>query len=151
MDTVQIAMANTAYRQALKELIARSGGWQVVTVDQPDLTQDGVVVLDSEHLRQMSAPIPRPERVVLIARNEPGQMSEAWEAGVSSVVLEREPPSTALLAVLSTTMRTPNLNEPADSASAAPGVHGTWERPEHAPRRCTGRGSRERSDPAKRS
>lgn len=108
MDTVQIAMANTAYRQTLKDLLLRSGGWEVVTVDEPDLTRDGVVVLDSEHLRHMPAPIPRPERVVLIARNEPGQISKAWEAGVNSVVLEREPPSTAMLAVLSTTFRTPN-------------------------------------------
>jgi hypothetical protein len=118
METVQIAMANTAYRKRLRDLLARSGGWKVVTVETPDLTKDGVVVLDSDHLRQMSIPIPRPERVVLIARNEPGQMSRAWEAGVSSVVLEREPPTTALLAVLSTTMRTPGAHDSRDRTEA---------------------------------
>ena len=118
MEMVQIAMTNSTYRQALSDLLIDNGEWEVKVVEQPDLAREGVVVVDFDHLPRIPTPIRNPERVVLIAGNEPGQIVKAWEAGVNSMVLEKEPPSTAMLAVLSATLRNPKTL--ASSSRAAP-------------------------------
>jgi len=43
--------------------------------------------------------------VVLIAGKEADDMSSAWEAGVTSVVLRKDPLSTVVLAVMSAGLR----------------------------------------------
>jgi hypothetical protein len=118
MDTVQIAMSNAPYRQALRETLLRSGNWEVLVVDQPDLTREGVIAVDGDHLRRLPQPIPRPERVVLITRKDLNPMSWAWEAGVNSVVFEKDPMSTAVLAILSAKLRSPKALA---SSKSAPG------------------------------
>lgn len=105
METIQIAIANSPYATALRELLSRSGPWDVVCVQAPDWSSDGVLVLDPQHLEEMPAPIVNPERVVLIAPNDPRLLSQAWEAGVNSVVYEKDPINTAVLAVMSARLR----------------------------------------------
>lgn len=100
MDTIQLAIANTPYAAALRDLLARGGEWRVLSVDSPDPNREGVLVLDPEHLERMNLPISHPERVVLIARNEPRNLKRAWEAGVNSVVFDRDPLNTAILAIM---------------------------------------------------
>ncbi len=100
METIQVAITNTAYLDALRALLARDGEWRVLAVETPDPGREGVLVVDPEHLDRISRPIPRPERVVLIARNEPRYLKRAWEAGVNSVVFESDPLNTALLAIM---------------------------------------------------
>lgn len=105
MDTIQVALADTPYAQALRELLLRNGACEVVCVESPDPGREGVLVLDTEHLERLSAPIPHPEKLVLIARNEPGCLSRAWDAGVTSVVYDKDPLATAVLAVMAARLR----------------------------------------------
>ena len=107
METVQIALTNPTYRQALRDLLLSNGGYKVSVVELPDLDRRCFVVTDCEHLRQLPNPIPNPERVVLIAPNEPGLIARAWDAGVRWVVPDKEPPGTAMLAVLSANLPRP--------------------------------------------
>lgn len=100
METIQVAITDTAYSDALRALLARDGEWQVVAVETPDPSREGVLVLDPKHLERIAGPIPRPERVVLITRNEPRYLKRAWEAGVNSVVFEKDPLNTAILAIM---------------------------------------------------
>ena len=89
METIQLAISDHPYATALREALLRNGPWQVSCVDKPNPDEPGVIVLDTVTLDQMARPIANPERVVLITRNDPGHLSDAWDAGVLSVVFER--------------------------------------------------------------
>ena len=106
METIQLAITDAAYAVALRELLVRNGSWDVRCVDRPDPDYDGVMVLDSEHLSLLRQPISNPERVVLIARNNPGDLARAWEAGVNSVITDKDPLNTAMLAIMAARLRT---------------------------------------------
>jgi hypothetical protein len=106
MDLVQIALADTSYAASLRELLLRNGSFSVLVVDAADAARDGVIVVDSAHLDQrVLGPVCRPERVVLISPNDPAELARAWDAGISSVIFERDPLNTALLAILSAKLR----------------------------------------------
>lgn len=113
---VQIAMDNARYRAALCRLLAASAPCDILCVEDPDLATDGVLVLDGRHLERLEEPIASGDRIVLITQPEPGDnaasLSRAWQAGVHSVVYDRDPLSTAVLAILSIRLR---------SAKAQPG------------------------------
>jgi hypothetical protein len=79
-----------------------------------------VLVLDSEHLELLPSPLPDPERIVLIARNDPQSLTRAWEAGVNSVVFEKDSLNTAVLAILSTRLRITKPKRFDDAAPAMP-------------------------------
>ena len=65
----------------------------------------GVLVLDAEQLDRLAVPLDNPERVVLITKNDPRALSRAWEAGVNSVVFDKDPLNTTVLAVMSARLR----------------------------------------------
>jgi hypothetical protein len=48
MKTVQLAIGDTKYAQALRDLIVRDGQHRVFLVDWPDLRLDGLVVIDAD-------------------------------------------------------------------------------------------------------
>ena len=100
MDTIQVAIANECYATALRELLARSAAWKVLSVDVPDPRVEGVIVLDAQALDRLPSQTANPERVVLISRNDPGALARAWEAGIVSVVSENDSMSTAMLAIM---------------------------------------------------
>jgi hypothetical protein len=105
MDTIQIAINDASYRAALQRVLSENAPCDVVCVEQPDPDTSGVMVVDSEHLDQMALPLRRPERVVLVAHDHPESLARAWDAGVNSVVYDRDPLNTAVLAVLSARLR----------------------------------------------
>jgi DNA-binding NarL/FixJ family response regulator len=100
MDTIQVAIADECYATALRELLARGAAWKVLSVDVPDPRIEGVIVVDAQALDRLPSRTDNPERVVLIARNDPGALARAWEAGIVSVVSENDPMSTAMLAIM---------------------------------------------------
>ena len=128
METIQLAIADTAYASALRNLLLRSAACNVVTVESPNTRTEGVLVLDSDALERLPSQIPNPERIVLITRNDPRLLSRAWEAGIASVVFDNDPINTALLAVMSARLRIPKaarqdsaVPPPASGPSAARG------------------------------
>jgi len=106
MEAIQVAISDAAYADALRELLVRNGSPEVLCVDRPNPNWDGVMVLDSEHLDLLPRPIPNPERVVLVARNESDELARAWEAGVTSVITDKDPLNTAVLAIMAARLRT---------------------------------------------
>jgi len=105
MNTVQLALADPVYASALREALTRSGPWQVVSVEQPDPRQKGVLVVDEDALKRLPLPLPCPERVVLVTHRDPQHLSQAWDAGIVSVVSVSEPPNTVLLAIMAAALR----------------------------------------------
>lgn len=105
METVQLTIADTPYAASLRELLAQGGESQVVCVDVPDPALDGVIVVDLDALSRLPSPLPNPERVVLVTRNDPKHLSEAWNAGIRSVVFSGDSLSTAVLAIQAAALR----------------------------------------------
>jgi hypothetical protein len=104
MEKIQIAINDASYRAALARVLSQNAPCEVVCVDELDQVTGGVLVVDFDHLDQLR-PIRRPERVVLVANKNPDSLTRAWEAGVNSVVYDRDPLSTAVLAILSARLR----------------------------------------------
>ncbi len=107
MDTVQLSIGDAPYAAALREQLERSGVSEVCCVDVPDASREGVIVIDSGGLDRLEVPLCRPERVVLITRNDPAHLSRAWNAGIRSVVFCDDPLSTAVLAIMAAELRVP--------------------------------------------
>jgi hypothetical protein len=120
MPAVQLALASKAYSNALSKALQEDRSfrtWQVLPVDRPDFNREGVVVVDDEALDRLLKPLPSPERIVLITRGDPAHFDRAWDAGIVSVVGERDSVATATLAILAARCRAARC--PQSSAPAA--------------------------------
>ena len=105
MDTVQLAIADASYAAALREMLERGGTREVCRVEVPDPDREGVIVVDPEGLDRLPLSLIKPDRVVLVTRNDPSQLSRAWNAGIRSVVFSDDPLNTAVLAIMAAELR----------------------------------------------
>ena len=110
MSTVQLAIGNEKYAQALANLLKNDGSHRVLFVEKPDLAVDGIIVVDSARTENLLVLEVQPERFVVITRQDAGHLSKVWDAGVRHVVFEEDPASTALLAVIAAELRLPREN-----------------------------------------
>jgi cell division septation protein DedD len=123
MQTVQLSIADGPYAATVREALSRSCAWHVEAVERPDLTRHDVMVLDEQAFARLPLPLPNPERVVLITRQEPQApqfLAEAWEAGIVSVVSEEDPLSTVLLAIMAAALRVEKHHASAISSGITP-------------------------------
>jgi DNA-binding NarL/FixJ family response regulator len=119
METVQLTIRDARYAAALQELLERSGSLEVRRVEAPDPGQGGVMVVDWEGLDRLPSALVHPERVVLITRNDPQRLAQAWNAGIRAVVFHEDPLSTAVLAIMAAELRAAKP-EPHAAGSAGP-------------------------------
>ncbi|MBK5290603.1 MAG: hypothetical protein JJE04_02780 [Acidobacteriia bacterium] len=107
-------MADTQYRAALSRMLSSSASCAVVCVEDPDLRPGDVLVVDTEHLNRLQRPLERPERVVLVTHELcgglPQALSQAWDAGVHSVINDTDPLATAVLAIMSANLRAARMS-----------------------------------------
>ena len=100
METIQIALSDAGFGQALRNKLASADFAPVQCVKHPDTSKGGIIVVDFHHLEMLPRPIEAAERVVLIAGDGPDDLDRAWSAGVQSVVSHTESIDTMVLAVL---------------------------------------------------
>jgi hypothetical protein len=105
MKTVQLAIQDSKYVQALRTLLLRDGTRRVHLVERPDLALDGVVVIDANNPENVSLLESDPERFVVIARTGTDNLSRIWEAGATHVVFEQDPPTTSQLSIIAAELR----------------------------------------------
>lgn len=110
MARIQLAIQDRAYLKDLQRLLGRSGAWEVDLVDCPDPAGDDVMVIDEHALHSLQAPLRNPERIVLLTRNDPMSLSQAWNAGITYVVFYEDSLNTALLAVMAAALRVPRVS-----------------------------------------
>lgn len=122
MQTVQLVIADAVYAAALREALTRSGPWQIVCLPEPEPTQRCVLVLDEEAFNRLTLPLSDPERVVLITRKDPHHLSQAWDAGIMSVVSVDDAPSTVLLAIMAAALRVPKVHAAVILSGISPSV-----------------------------
>jgi hypothetical protein len=107
MKTVQIALRNFEYGEALRHLLLRDGAHRVYVVDRPDLKLDGVIVIDSDQVESLCFVDREPERFVVITHKGSDHLGAIWEAGVRHVVFEGDSPGTTHLAIAAAELRLP--------------------------------------------
>ena len=122
LQTVQLSIGDGRYAAAVREAVARSCAWRVELVDQPDLSRNGVLVLDEASFERLPLPLLNPERIVLIMRREPGLLAEAWDAGIVSVVSEGDPLNTVLLAIMAAALRVAQFHSGPGQSGISPSV-----------------------------
>ncbi|MGO9010941.1 MAG: hypothetical protein ACLQPN_12640 [Bryobacteraceae bacterium] len=120
LHTVQLALADGAYAAALREALCRSCAWRVESVARPDPAADYVLVLDEAAFEHLLLPLSHPERIVLITRQDPQLLAQAWDAGLVSVLSQQDPMSTVLLAVMAAALRVANPCKPDISSGISP-------------------------------
>jgi hypothetical protein len=108
MKTVQLAIPDSDYTQALRNLLLRDATHCVYLVERPDLRLDGVIVIAADNFANLSLLESDPDRFVVITRNG-ANLSRIWEAGARHVVFEKDSPNTAQLAIIAVELRL--LNE----------------------------------------
>jgi len=74
-------------------------------VDRPDLSQQCVLVLDEAAFDRLPLPLTYPGRIVLICRQDPQVLAQAWDAGIVSVVSQDAPLNTVMLAAMAAALR----------------------------------------------
>ncbi len=121
MRTVQLAIADAVYAAALRDTLSRSGPWQVEMVERPDPAARCVLVLDEAHFEGMPLPLAHPERVVLITRQDPQLLAQAWDAGIVSVASLDDSLPTVLLAIMAASLRLVTSHETPASSGISPG------------------------------
>jgi hypothetical protein len=122
METVQLIITDASYASALRNLLESGGTRNVRCVEVPDPKLEGVIVVDSESLDRLPFPFLNPDRVVLITRNDPRHLSQAWNAGIRSVVFHGDPLNTAVLAIMAAELRVPRAAMHSHAVSADPGL-----------------------------
>jgi hypothetical protein len=122
MQSIQLSIADNQYAHAVREALAHSCAWRIETVETPDFSRQGVMVLDEEAFARLPLPLSNPGRVVLVARKEPQapQLAQAWEAGILSVVSEEDPLNTVLLAIMAAALRVEKPTPPANTSEISP-------------------------------
>jgi DNA-binding NarL/FixJ family response regulator len=120
MQTVQVSISDSRYAAAVREALSRSCAWHIESVDRPDQSLNGVLVLDEFAFARLPLPLCNPERVVLITRKDAQLLAQAWEAGIVSVVSADDPIDTILLAIMAAALRVAKSHEAAVSSGISP-------------------------------
>jgi hypothetical protein len=120
LHTVQLALADGAYASALREALCRSCAWHVESVARPKAEGSCVLVLDEAAFGLLPLPPSHPERIVLITRQDPQLLAQAWDAGLVSVLSERDSMSTVLLAIMAAALRVANPNRAGSLGGISP-------------------------------
>jgi hypothetical protein len=105
IQTVQLSISDGRFQGTVRDALIRNCAWHVECVELPDPSQPCVLVLDEAAFARLPLPLSNPERVVLVTRKGPQLLSEAWDAGIVSVVSAEDPPSTVLLAIMAAALR----------------------------------------------
>jgi hypothetical protein len=116
MASIQLSLTDASKAAALKALLLRSTQFAVECTQKPDPDSACVVVVDLKTMQRVPARIRHPERIVLIAKSNPSNLNDAWEAGVNTVVSDEDPLNTVVLAILSACLRKGQAPEPAVTA-----------------------------------
>jgi len=100
METVQIALSDGLLAKQVRAQLQNDFDWDVIEVQTPDLAHNGAVVLDQQALDGLRFPISRPERIVLVTRNDSEILQQVWSRGIRSVVFDTDSPDVAALAAM---------------------------------------------------
>jgi len=92
----------------------------VESVDSRDPALPFVLVLDDAAFERLPRPLAHPESIVLISRQDPQLLAQAWDAGIVSVAKVEDPLPTVLLAIMAAALRAAKAGETAVTSEISP-------------------------------
>jgi hypothetical protein len=100
MKTVQVAIQDSQCAVSLRDLFLQDCRRQVRVVATPDVTLDGVIVVDAAQLLALPLLQKEQERLIVIVDENQDDLTQLWDAGVRHVVFRRDPPRLVSGAIL---------------------------------------------------
>jgi hypothetical protein len=91
MKTVQVAIQNSRYAETLRELLSQDVRRRIHLSTTPDLSLEGVIMVDLANLHAQPRLIQEQARLIVIVDKKRDDLSEIWEAGVRHVVFYGDP------------------------------------------------------------
>jgi hypothetical protein len=92
MKTVQVAIHDSECADSLRDLFLQDRCRQVRVVAMPDISLDGVIIVDAAHLRVLPLLQKQQERLIVMVDEIDDDLTQLWDAGVRHVVFRRDPP-----------------------------------------------------------
>jgi hypothetical protein len=100
MKTVQVAIPDAAYADCIRNLLLQDGNRLVHLVATPDVSLEGVIIVDAANLSSLALLPKHQERLIVMVHKERDDLSKIWDAGVRHVIFSADPPKMVRLAVL---------------------------------------------------
>lgn len=100
MKTVQVAIQDPEYADAIRNLLSQDGLHRVHLVPRPDLSLGGVILVDAADLDNFPLLRNERQRVIVLVRKDRDDLAKIWDAGVQHVVFQGDSPNSARVAVL---------------------------------------------------
>jgi len=105
MATVQIALNDFEYSNALKEALHSDGRHRVVITNNPAQLTDGVVVTDLGSWLRVRLNLIDPGRVIVIADQGSAGLHDLWRGGVRFVLFRQDSIAQPVLAISAVAIR----------------------------------------------
>jgi hypothetical protein len=105
MKTVQVATLDSGCADCLRDLFLQDRCRQFRVVATPDVTLDGVIIVDAAQLRGLPLLRKEQERLIVIVDEIHDDLTQLWDAGVRHVVFRRDPPRLVSGAILGIELR----------------------------------------------
>jgi hypothetical protein len=99
VKTVQVAIQDLAYAESIRDLLSQEAGHRVHLVEKPDVTVEGVIIVDATHLGNFPT-LANERRVVVMVHKDRDDLSKIWDAGARHVLFYGDPPRRVRVAVL---------------------------------------------------
>jgi hypothetical protein len=100
MKTVQMAIHDPEYANSIRVLLSKDGSHRVHVVDKPDVSLEGVIVVEAAELDALPALSREKKRLVVLVRKEGDDLCKIWRAGVQHVFFHGDTPHAARVVVL---------------------------------------------------
>ena len=99
MKTVQVAIQDPAYAESIRDLLSQEAGHRVDLVERPDVTVEGVIIVDAAHLSNFPT-LAKERRLVVMVQKDRDDLSKIWDAGARHVLFYGDPPHRVRVVVL---------------------------------------------------
>ena len=82
VKTVQVAIPDPLYADSLRGLLLQDARHVVHLVETPDLSLDGVIILDAAGLSAIPALLSEQKRLIVMASRDRDDLAGIWDQGV---------------------------------------------------------------------
>ncbi len=100
VKTVQVAIRDPVYADSLRSLLLQDARHVVHLEDTPDLSLDGVIILDAARLSAYPSLPNEQKRLIVMASRDSDDLAGIWDQGVRHLLFYGDPPEAARVMIL---------------------------------------------------
>jgi hypothetical protein len=91
VKTVQVAIRDPVYADSLRSLLLQDARRVVQLVETPDLSLDGVIILDPARLSAIPVLGNEQKRLIVMASRDRDDLAGIWDQGVRHLLFDGDP------------------------------------------------------------